>query len=156
MDLISDGNEVQCNRFENRVDTFCPECGAPAVNGMNCREQLGAIGAWEFEDPELLAEHFLTVASYNLQHPAQFTDEALNQLRSVFIEHLDNGLPVAEIRKRIGKANAGTQRVLKGESERFPTLRNWTLTIANVYIPDQPQYAAQRVRAWAATIRSEL
>lgn len=140
----------------SRETTFCPECGAPKVNGMDCREQLGAICAWEFEDPELLAEHFLTVASYNLQHPAQFTDEALAELRSVFIEHLDNGLPIAEIRKRIGKANAGTKRVLKLESERHPIFRQWTLTIANVYIPDHPKCAAQRVRAWAVTIRSEL
>lgn len=135
---------------------FCPECGAPKVNGMDCKEQLSAIGAWEFEDPELLAEHFLTVASYNLQHPAQFTEEALAGLRSVFIEHLDNGLPVAEIRKRVGNASAGYKRVLKEESERHPIFRQWTMTIANVYIPDHPECAAQRVRAWAATIRSEL
>lgn len=138
------------------VEVFCPECGALTVNGMNCREQLGAIGAWEFEDPELLAEHFLTVASYNLQHPAQFTDEALAELRSVFIEHLDNGVPVAEIRKRIGKASTGSKRVLKDEAERHPVFRQWTMTIANVYIPDYPECAAQRVRAWAVTIRSEL
>ena len=52
----------------------CPECGGPRVNGLTCWEQLGMIGVWEFQDPELMAEHFLTVASYNLQHPAQFTD----------------------------------------------------------------------------------
>lgn len=138
------------------VGECCPECGAPKVNGLNCREQLAAIGAWEFEDPELLAEHFLTVASYNLQHPAQFTDEALAGLRSVFIEYLDNGLPVAEIRKRFSKEYNGDKRVLKDESERRAVLRQWTMTIANVNIPDQPKWAAGRVRAWAATIRSEI
>ncbi len=54
----------------------CPECDAPIVNGMTCWEMLGAILAWEYHDPELMAEHFLTVASYNLQHPAQFTGAA--------------------------------------------------------------------------------
>jgi hypothetical protein len=54
-------------------ELHCAECGAPRVSGMTCWEMLGAIIAWEYHDPALLAEHFLTVASYNLQHPAQFT-----------------------------------------------------------------------------------
>jgi hypothetical protein len=39
----------------------CPECGAPRVNGMTCWEMLGMLLAWEYDDPELQAEHFLTV-----------------------------------------------------------------------------------------------
>jgi len=35
-------------------------------------------------------------------------------------------------------------------------LRDWGMTIADVYLPDQPQGAVERVRAWAATIRSQL
>jgi hypothetical protein len=31
---------------------------------------LGGIIAWEYQDCALMAEHFFTVASYNLQHPA--------------------------------------------------------------------------------------
>jgi hypothetical protein len=142
--------------YINQDTVECPECGARTVNGMTCWEQLGAIGAWEFQDPELLAEHFLTVASYNLQHPAQFTDEAIVGLRAAFIERLDNGVAVAELRRRTARAYAGKKRVLKEESERRPALRRWRLTIADVYIPDQPQGAAERVRRWAATIRSEL
>jgi hypothetical protein len=46
--------------------------------------------------------------------------------------------------------------VLKPESERRPALRRWSMTIADVYIPDQPQGAAARVRAWAAAIRREI
>ena len=141
---------------ENEQTNFCPECGATKVDGMNCWEQLGAIGVWEFEDPELYAEHFKTVASYNFQHPAQFTDEALAGLRSVFIEHLDNGLPLTEIRKRIGKASEGKKHVLREESTRHPVQRSWKMTIANVYIPNRPEGAAQRVREWAAVIRKEL
>jgi hypothetical protein len=30
------------------------------------------------------------------------------------------------------------------------------MTIADVYLPDQPQDAAERVQAWAATLRQEL
>lgn len=133
----------------------CPECGAPTVDGMTCWEQLGLLLAWEYDDPELQAEHFLTVASYNLQHPAQFTDAALAGLRTAFIAHVDNHLPVAAIRKHVGRVAAGSQRVLKRESERQPVLRAWRITIVDVSIHAKPQ-AATRVRAWAASIRHEL
>jgi hypothetical protein len=134
----------------------CPECDAPRVDGLTCWEQLGAIIAWEWQDPELLAVHFLTVASYNLQHPAQFTSEAMAGLREQFIEHLDHGVPVAEIRRRISRTAAGATRVLKPQEERRPVRRQWPMTIAHVYIPDHPQGAAERVKAWAASIRDEL
>src|SRR5690349_1158418 len=96
----------------------CPECGAPIVDGMNCWEMLGALIAWEYDDPELLAEHFLTVACYNLQHPAQFTETALAGLQSVFVEHLDHGLSIDAIRRRVGEASKGATRVRKPEAER--------------------------------------
>jgi hypothetical protein len=112
--------------------------------------------AWEWQDAELAAEHFLTVASYNLQHPAQFREETLAELRATYIEHLEQGVPVNEIRRRMGQRYAGAERVLKPEAERRPVLRRWAMTIADVYIPDKPQGAAQRVRAWAKAIRREL
>jgi hypothetical protein len=126
------------------------------VNGMTCWEMLGMLLAWEYDDAELRSEHFLTVACYNLQHPAQFSDAALAGLRAAFIEHLDHGLGIAEIRRRVGKAAAGAARVLKPEAERQPVLRQWAMTIADVYLPDRPEGAAGRVRAWAAVIRREI
>ncbi len=134
----------------------CPECGAPRVNDLSCWEMLGMLIAWEYDDPELQAEDFLTVASYNLQHPVQFTEATLTGLQAVFIERLDHGLGIAEIRRRVGKAAAGATRVLKPEHERRPVLRRWSMTIADVYLPDQPQGAAERVRAWAAVIRQTI
>jgi hypothetical protein len=120
---------------------------------MSCWDQLGLLLAWEYEDPELQAEHFLTVASYNLQHPAQFTDAAIAGLRAVFIEYLDQGLSVAEVRRRVGRPAAGQARVRRAPADRRPTLRPWSMTIGDVYLPDQPSGAAVRVRAWAASIR---
>src|SRR5712692_8242563 len=128
----------------------CPECGAPAVAGLSCWEQLGALLAWEFDNPALQAEHFLTVAAYNLQHPAQFTDEALAGLRAAFIERLDRGVAVQELRRRAARRFEGETHVLREAAERRPVLRGWTMTIANVYTPEQPGGAADRVRAWAA------
>ena len=141
---------------ENNLPMTCPECGAPLVDGMTCWEQLGGILAWEAQDPELQAVHFLTVATYNLQHPAQFTDEAVAGLRSALIDHLDQGVAVEKLRRRASQAYEGKRRVFKAEAEQRPVLRRWPMTIADVYLPDQPEGAAARVRAWAAAVRSEL
>jgi Family of unknown function (DUF5946) len=141
---------------EDPDPSTCPECGAPRVAGLTCWEQLGMVLAWEADDPELLAEHFLTVATYNLQHPAQFTDDALASLREVFADRLDRGISIQEIRRRVGRASAGSTRVLRPASERRPVARAWSRTIADVYLPDQPQGAAARVRAWAAAVRREM
>lgn len=134
----------------------CLECGASRVEGMTCWEQLGLLFTWEYNDPALQAEHFLTVAAYNLQHPAQFTDDALAGLRALFIEHLDNALAVTEIRRRVGRAAAGSSRVWRDASERKPRLHAWRMTIADVCLPDRPEGAATRVRVWAASIREAL
>jgi Family of unknown function (DUF5946) len=139
-----------------QTNATCPECGAAQVEGLTCWEQLGVLLAWEWQDPALQAVHFLTVAAYNLQHPAQFTDEALAGLQTNFVDHLDRGVPVAELRRRTSRFAEGATRVLKKAAERQPRLRHWAMTIADVYLPDQPQGAAERVRAWAAVIRQEL
>ena len=136
--------------------TTCAECGAPRVDGLTCWEQLGMLIAWEHNDPALRAEHFLVVASYNLQHPAQFTDQTLANLRSSVIDYLDHGVAVEVIRQRTSEAFKGSTRVLRSEAERTPISRSWSITIADVYLPDQPEGAAERVRAWAAMIRSEF
>jgi hypothetical protein len=141
---------------QSPLERSCPECGAPSVDGMDCWEMLGGLIAWESHDPELLAEHFLTVASYNLQHPAQFTDAAYAGLRAAYIDHLDHGIAVAEIRRRVAAVAKGRARVLRDAAERRPVLRRWSVTIADVYLPERPEGAAARVRAWAKAIRGEL
>ena len=144
------------NEQANADRSACPECGAPRVEGLTCWEQLGMLISWEGDDPELAAEHFLTVATYNLQHPAQFTDEAIAGLRSAFVDRVDRGVSVQEIRARIGRASAGSKRVLRPEAERCPVLKAWSRTIADVYLPGRPDGAAARVRDWAAAVRREL
>ncbi len=138
------------------VETSCPECGAPWRHGLSCWEQFGAILAWEWQDPELLAVHFLTVAAYNLQHPAQFTDAAITGLRAAFIDYLDSEITIAEIRARMARVAEGESRVLRPEAERRPVLRHWRLTITDVYQHGAPEGAAARVKAWATALRHEL
>jgi hypothetical protein len=134
----------------------CIECGALLRDGISCWDQFGALLSREADDPELLAEHYLTVATYNLQHPAQFTKGALADLRAAFIEHLDHGLPVTKIRRRMGKAFKGQRPVLRPEGERRPRPRVWSMTISDVYVPETLEGSAARVREWAQQVRDEL
>ena len=116
---------------------------------------FGVLLAREQEDPELLAEHFLTVACYNLQHPAQFTEGAIAGLEQALIDRLDHGTPVAVLRKRASAEYEGSRRVLRPESERRPVRREWPMTIADVCLEDLTG-AAARVKQWASSIRSQL
>jgi hypothetical protein len=117
---------------------------------------FGVLLAREQEDPELAAEHFLTVACYNLQHPARFTDEALAGLRQAVIDRLDDGTPVPTIRKRASAAFGGSRRVQRPVAERRVVARKWPVTVVNVCGMEDFEGAAARVKQWAASIRSQL
>lgn len=134
----------------------CPECGAPEVDGMDCWWLMGAVCGWEHDDPALAALHFHTVASYNLQHPSRFTEEALSGLRSLFCQAIDENLPGPEIRRRAGHGAEGAQRVLRRDPPDVAATRAWPLTIADVYASGESHGAAARVQAWAAAIRATL
>jgi hypothetical protein len=138
------------------ANATCPECGATLPDGMTCWDVCGNVLAWEWKDPALQAAHFLTVACYNLQHPAQFTDAAIAGLRVALAHYLDGTWNAHEIRWRNASVYDGRQRVRKPESERSPVLRQWSQTVADVYAHDQPAGAASRVRAWAAATRHDL
>jgi hypothetical protein len=123
---------------------------------MTCQEQLAVLLGWEREDPDLLNLHFYIVASFYLQHPAQFTDEALTELRSTFVAAFDGSAPLATLRRTVGARFQGSKRVLKERDARQPVLREWTVTISDVVGGGRPEGASYRVRRWASALRSEL
>lgn len=135
----------------------CPECGASWADGMDCYGMFGVVLSWEAHDPDLVAQHFLTVASYNLQHPAQFHPGVVAGLTAAYIAYLDEGLSIQKVRRRVGYLTEGSVRVLlRPEDRKPPVLRRWRLTVADVYAGGEPDGAADRVRAWAAALRAEL
>lgn len=127
----------------------CPECGAAQVP-LTCRERFELLLAWEGDDDALRGQHFLTVASFNLQHPAAFTDEARAGLEDALDGYLDGRLTIADIRRRASRA----ARVHRPADEVRPRRRDWPMTIDAVVAPGQPAHAATRVRAWAESIRA--
>ena len=141
--------------MENTTIKFCPECNGLLVNDLSCFEQLGQIIAWESQDPELFAVHFLTVASFNLQHPSQFETGVIEDLKITFLEYLDKKTTTQNIRKKFAVLYGGNTKVLKPKLDRIIKPREWDMTISNVYIPNKPQGAAKRIQSWAESIRKK-
>ena len=139
-------------KSENR----CAECGVVIVDGITCQDQLTTILGWEGQDPELFRVHFYTVASFNLQHPAKFTNEALTELRTNFIQVFDGKTTLDTLAQRMESKFEGNKRVLKDEEERRTVLQEWLVTISDVYNSGRPDGASYRVRRWASTIRKTL
>ncbi|NJO82516.1 MAG: hypothetical protein HC828_06610 [Blastochloris sp.] len=137
---------------EDRCMTTCPECGAAHNDGLTCEARFHLLLAWEAQDAALQQVHFLTVASYNLQHPAMFQPAALAGLRSAFRAYLRDGVPISAVRAAMRPSVDGATKVLRPIAERQPVLRTWPMTIADVTLPDQPAGAAERVQAWAQAI----
>jgi hypothetical protein len=124
--------------------------------GVTCQEQLAEVLGWESIDRELFQLHFYTVACFNLQHPAQFTDEAVQQLRSTFVAAIDGTTPLETLRRDMGARFEGKRPVLKDTADRHPVLREWEMTMADVHHHGRPEGASYRVRRWATSIRSRL
>jgi hypothetical protein len=129
----------------------CPECGGAQVP-LTCQQRLELLLAWEVDDDELRAQHFLTVASFNLQHPAAFTEDAIAGLEEAVRGYLDGRLTLVDIRRRASRAI----RVHRPRDEVRPRQRTWPMTIDAVAAPEQPGGAARRVRAWADSIRRAI
>lgn len=134
----------------------CPECGAAWTSGLSCEEMFHQVLAWEAEDFDLLSEHFLTVACYNLQHPAMFQEEAIDNLKGGLILRIDQNAQVSELRRRAAQKFNGSQRVLRPVNERHAVLNSWSMTIADVHATGRAEGAADRVRNWGRRVRTEL
>lgn len=134
----------------------CPECGAPFVGGLTCPDQLAVILGWEGQDPELFKLHFYTVASFNLQHPAKFTDEALSEMRTIFVQALEGSASLEDLSRKMESRFEGNRRVLKDEAERLPVLREWEVTVADVYGSGPREGASYRVRRWATAVKDSM
>ncbi len=134
----------------------CPECGAIIEDGVTCWDKLCHLLAWEVDDPALAAIHFVTVSSYNVQHPANFNAAGHAALRAALIAYLDEGASPHELRRFMSAQFEGSSRVLRPIAERKTVLRSCALTIEYAYDGGNPAGAATRVREWAAAIRREL
>lgn len=136
--------------------TTCDECGAQPRDGMACRQQWDELLALEFTDPRAGSVHFLTVACYQLQHPASFrlTAEARRWLEDALRDVVMHGQPAMAVRDTLQRAYDGHRRVRDTATAPAPRVR-WSATVADVGVGDPERHAA-RVRAWAVSVLSDL
>lgn len=137
----------------------CSECGA-ADDGATCRERFDERLALEFSDLRAGRVHLHTVACYQLQHPSSFQldEDARVALGAALADVELRGVPVAEVRRRMGDAFAGATRVRvrQGEAAAPSTPpRPWSMTIADLG-PLDPDTHAEEVRRWARAVLADI
>ncbi len=143
------------------MDSKCPQCGALPINGLDCRQQFEALLALEYQDPTGYgAAHHLLVMSYVLQHPDEFTDQALEWERHSLKSALD-GLPPSELRKQAGKSFNGQAHVKKKTPSHPPGWpAQWPLTVSYIYAAIEKEYNTTQyielVKTWAGSIIDTL
>ena len=133
----------------------CPERAAHWPDGLDCNTMLAELTAWEWDDLELGALHFLAVATFNLQHPSRFSEAAIERLKWVFDQNFDNGLPVSRIRDIHARVFDGSETVLNPDERPAVQPREWAMTIADVHVGG-PSGAADRVMTWVRSVRVDL
>jgi hypothetical protein len=149
--------------FPAAVETACPECGAPAVNGRSCRELYEELLELETSDPTGAGSvHNLSVLCYVLQHPRDYSDAALSWGVSSLRECLDNG----HSRKKPQPQSRGLfnslflRALFRHKPKATPASRpalpsRWRMTIDQVYLP-HPQGHPERVQQWARAILADI
>lgn len=144
-----------------RMDTACPECGAPIPADGGCVDHFHALLALEGTFPGAHGSilHFYLVAAYNLQHPDSvgLTVEALEALRRNLADALDGKAPVEELRRRARRATEGPTRVRRRPGDppvewyRGP----WAVNVTDVLGATVVTYP-DLVEAWARGVSATL
>jgi Family of unknown function (DUF5946) len=140
----------------------CHECGASQPSGAECRSCFDLLLAFENERPEVFAAvHHLTVATFFLQHPSDYTSEALASWHTLLVDALDGRASARELQRRHSVQYAGARRVRMpgiGIPKQWP--RSWPITVSGVINPLEPlplnDVYVERARAWAAATRATL
>lgn len=147
------------------MDPVCPECGAPlSPDSGACRARFHDLLALEWQIPGGPGEmaHYLSVTSYNLQHPSAFTPEARAHMLASLEGALSGELTVEDLRRSARREYDGPKRVLgqrgiaPGDPGNEPVPgwpTKWARTVLHALgaEPNRDSYHA-RVRQWAEAV----
>lgn len=124
--------------------------------GRTCRQAFEAALALEFENPAVFGRvHHLTVTCYNLQHPHQFTPEALKLMNKGLRALVAGEIQPGDLRAAMGRTFSGSRKVLR-QDPTPPRLHPWRLTTADLALDSGPEAFIASVRRWASSIVEEL
>ena len=138
----------------------CGECGAPLDAGRACRDYFNDLLGLEWQVPGGPGgrAHFLAVASYNLQHPSQFTAVMLSGLRQTLSDVLSGRATIADALARARTVTDGATRVERRPGDADHPLewpRRWPMTVRDVCDVPASRYLDQ-VHAWATAVDASL
>jgi hypothetical protein len=142
-------------------ESRCAECGATLEPARACRDYFNDLLALEWQVPggPGTKAHFLAVASYNLQHPSDFTPAMLSGLRTTLSDVLAGRASIEEALDRARKTTDGSTRVRRRPGdvgrpqEDWPT--RWPMTVRDVCSVPVSSYLEQ-VQAWATSVDATL
>lgn len=135
----------------------CPDCGVALKGFASCQEIFDSLLALEFSSPAYGAVHMLTVACYMIQH-RRYSDEALAWIAKSLRSHLEEDVPVDDIRLNMASDAAQdnrTWKVLRQADEQPLENIAWSVTVADVAgQAATAQGYRSAIRRWAqATLR---
>lgn len=142
-------------------DRKCPECGSLLDDVAECRDYLNEMIRWDFEDFIGVGKvHHLTVLSYNLQHPSQYSPQGLEDAKASLQEFLINPESFKEHDAWNRKMLASDVRDWKitgtpedhGEYEMVPV---WKMTASDVVKGGLSEYV-ENVKEWASSVLESL
>ncbi len=89
----------------------CVKCGAVLSQKNTCESIFNEFMALEFTDPSYGQVHFLTVASYMVQHEG-YSDEMYVWVQTALRRHLEEGYPTELIRQDMARG-PGSSKVFE-------------------------------------------
>jgi hypothetical protein len=140
----------------------CPDCGADIPDGENCHGKFEQLLAHEYAFPQAFGTvHHMTVAAYSLQHPRDYSRDALKLWRVILAESLDGLTTPTQFLERARAQFSGGLRVReKGALPPPEWPHAWPVTVLDVLVPPGEVPDAEghivRVKRWAASIRETL
>ena len=138
------------------MSAVCNQCGAVLEGGRTCESIFHEFLALEFEDPGYGRVHFLTVASYMIQHEG-YSDEFYVWVQSALRDYLEKGHSLKRIRKSAASGPGRAKGVLRPADARPLPKVAWSMTIADVasQMHDADSYCSL-IEKWAKTILQEM
>ena len=132
---------------------ICPECGAE-----NCQARFDEFLVLEFTDADYGAVHYLTVATYMLQHSSKLTKEGWLHMRWLLKEFLVENKSPAFIRKQNKDlVDSGKRKFKIASKDGRPVISKttWTKTILDVQV-DNAQVYCDDVTVWARSALKDV
>ncbi|WP_373459758.1 DUF5946 family protein [Paenibacillus harenae] len=137
------------------MDT-CNKCGAELSQEKTCESIFNEFMALELTFPSYGRVHFLTVASYMVQHEG-YSDEMYVWAQSALRRHLEEGYPTELIRLDMARGPRNIKGIQRPMNAIPLPKVAWTMTIADVasQMHDFDSYC-KLVEQWGRTTLKEM